>query len=155
MASPHTCACGRQFETEDELKWHLASDTSRTHQLGALESHDLGLALWPDAPHPFLGYITVSFWRCDKCGAHVETTSVLERKFCLALGVDVEKARFAQDLEAVVKSKATHVCDVSPPGASPVPRKTWEHRCDKTDRLVRLDLEQQCGECGERFRGPA
>jgi hypothetical protein len=120
MSGPHTCACGRQFETEDELKWHQAGDQSRAHKLGALESHDLGLALYAGEGHPFLGYITVSFWRCDKCGAHVETTSVLERKFCLALGVDVEKARFAQDLEAVVKSKASHECDVVPLGAKPV-----------------------------------
>jgi hypothetical protein len=118
VSGPHTCACGRSFETEQELKWHEAGDQSRAHKLGILEQHDYGLQFCRNGDGTCgCYYVTSLFWRCEKCNAVVEAASLLERRFAIEMGLageHLDAARLAQDREAINTSRSYHRCEISP-----------------------------------------
>jgi ABC-type ATPase with predicted acetyltransferase domain len=84
------------------------------------EVHDLGLQLVHDTSgEEFTAYVTVAFWRCEKCDVLLEVVSKTECRLLLELSrcglENVAKARLHGDTNAVERSRKMHHCSVTTP----------------------------------------
>lgn len=89
-------------------------DLNLALELDALEVHDLGKQIYRATDgEEFLGFVTVAFWRCRKCGDIIEVHSVLERRFAIATLVSPSQLpvlRLGHDRATVTHSKDAHRC---------------------------------------------